>query len=250
MRVAAAAAALAVGASGISVTTLPRPAFPPSVAGVEASAPVKLTLIASHSHAPTASDHSSAAPAGAPLQFDGVELLGAIDNFAVYGRDGLSTRLLLAFDGKGRFRYGFDFKNYVWPPRIAPGERELVYEEIVWAREVGGVLYVENAHWTYARSSYGLNGYITAIDLKTKKALWRSRALVANARTFVVWRNYLVTGYGFTAEPDYLYVLDRRTGKTVARLALPSGPERIVLRGDRVHVRTYDHDVVVELEKT
>ena len=74
---------------------------------------------------------------------------------------------------------------------------------------------------------------------QTKRRLWRSKALVANAQTFAVTPDYLLTGYGFTAEPDYLYLLDRRTGRVVERLSLPSGPERIT-RGEelrRAHVR-------------
>ena len=117
--------------------------------------------------------------------------------------------------------YALDFKKYVWPPRNRPGEKEFVYEELVWAREANGVLYVQNAHLTYARSSYGQNAYITAFDAQTKRRLWRSSALVANAQTFAVTPDYLITGYGFTAEPDWLYLLDRRTGRVVERLSLP-----------------------------
>ena len=93
------------------------------------------------------------------------------------------------------------------------------------------MLYVQNGHLTYAKSSYGQNAYITAIDAQTKRRLWRSKALVANAQTFAVTPDYLLTGYGFTAEPDYLYLLDRRTGRVVERLSLPSGPERITRSG-------------------
>jgi outer membrane protein assembly factor BamB len=169
--------------------------------------------------------------------------------FAFYGRDGASSRILLGY-GRGEARYGFDFRNYVWPPRIQRGERAFVYEELVWAREGGGMLYVENAHLTYARSSYGQNAYITAIDVQTKKRLWRSKALVANAATFAVTPRYLLTGYGFTAESDWLYLLDRRTGRVVERLALPSGPEKITRSGPNFIVRTYDHVLTVRLQNS
>ena len=162
-------------------------------------------------------------------------------SFALYGRDGASARILLTN------RYALDFKNYVWPPRNRPGEKEFVYEEIVWAREANGVLYVENAHLTYAMSSYGQNAYVTAFDVESKRRLWRSRALVANAQTFAVTPDYLLTGYGFTAEPDWLYLLDRRTGRVVERLSLPSAPEKITRSGDRFVVRTYDHVLTVRL---
>jgi hypothetical protein len=53
---------------------------------------------------------------------------------------------------------------------------------------------------------------------------------VANANTFLVAGRYLVTGYGFTGERDYLYLLDRATGKLVDRLVLPNAPEKITRR--------------------
>lgn len=60
---------------------------------------------------------------------------------------------------------------------------------------------------------------------------------------------YLSAGYGFTAEPDFLYLLDRRTGDVLDRLTVPSAPEIIKLRGDLLHVRTYDRQLVVRLRR-
>ena len=107
-----------------------------------------------------------------------------------------------------------------------------------------GTLLVSNAHSTYARSSKGLNAYVTAIDPASGKVRWRSRPLVANAQNFAVVKDVVVAGYGFTKEPDFLYVLDRATGAVAQRFALPSSPEYIVAKGNRVFVRTYDHDLV------
>ena len=73
---------------------------------------------------------------------------------------------------------------------------------------------------------------------------------MSNAQTFVVTPRYLVTGYGFTAEPDWLYLLDRKTGRIVERLALPSAPERITRRGGQLIVRTYDHVLTVRLRNS
>jgi len=80
-----------------------------------------------------------------------------------------------------------------------------------------------------------------------KRTLWRSPALVANARTFVVTGDLIVAGYGFTAEPDFLYLLDRRSGKVLHQLPVPSAPESIKLRDGRLHVRTYDRQVVARI---
>jgi hypothetical protein len=161
----------------------------------------------------------------------------------IEGPDGATGHVVVAPG-----RYAYDFRNYARPPRIAPGEREFVYEQVVWAKEATtGVLYVETAHSTYARSSYGLNGYLNAIDLKTKRLRWRSPALVANADNFVLLDDLIVSGYGFTDEPDYLYAVSRDTGRVAARLLLPTAPDRIVRHGNTLTVDTYDRRLIVRV---
>ena len=56
-----------------------------------------------------------------------------------------------------------------------------------------------------------------------------------------------MTGYGFTAEPDYLYAIDRATGKVKGRVLLPSQAIRIARHGTTLTVDTYDHRVVVKV---
>jgi hypothetical protein len=247
MKLAIAFGALALGAGGSTVTTLPRPAFPS--AGWTAYAPNAFTLVSSRYEAPGNLEHDTiTAPANSFRGLAGQQLITTANrSFGIYGTDGSTGRYLVAYDKAGHTLYAFDFKNYGWPPRIRPGEREFVYEQPQWAAEAGGVLYVETTHLTYARSSYGQNAYITAIDLKTKGAIWRSAPLVANAQNFVVTPHYLITGYGFTNETDYLYALDRKTGLGAGIVKLPSAPEDLTRQGSLIHVRTYDHVVVVRL---
>ena len=213
MKLAVGAAALAVGATGITVTTLPKPPFP----GPVTSAPdaKRLVVVSSRRISPgLGTGAPSCELTNLPDSVRGLPLQRTIcpggPPFAFYGRDGASSRILSSP------KYDLDFKKYVWPPRNRPGEKEFVYEELVWAREANGVLYVQNAHLTYARSSYGQNAYITAIDAQTKKRLWRSKALVANAQTFAV-------------TPDYLAHRLRLHGG--ARLALPPRPADRPRRG-------------------
>ncbi len=248
MKLAAGAAALALGAAGITVTTLPKPPFPGQV--ISAPDAKRLVVVSSRTISPGLGTGTPSCPfTGIPASLRGLPLQRTIcpggPKFSFYGKDGASSRILLSSTG-----YALDFKKYVWPPRNLPGEKEFVYEELVWAREANGVLYTQNAHLTYAKSSYGQNAYITAVDAKTKRRLWRSRALVANAQTFAITPDYLLTGYGFTAESDYLYLLDRRTGRVVERLGLPSAPEKITQHGSQFVVRTYDHVLVVRLRES
>ncbi|HKP19236.1 MAG TPA: hypothetical protein VJT84_12205 [Gaiellaceae bacterium] len=212
-------------AAGEPVTVLPKPRF---------NAPA---------HEPKASSVRFEILSSTPLDPGRLTRAPATPGLRLEGEDG-ATRQVVVKPG----RYAFDFRKYAWPPRIVPGEREFVYEEVQWAKEApGGVLYVETAHLTYARSSYGLNAYLNAIDVGRRKLLWRSPALVANARNFAVLNTVIVSGYGFTAEPDYLYAIDRRNGHVRGRLLVPTAPERIARHGNVLTVDTYDRRLTVRV---
>lgn len=247
MRLAGLFGALAIAAGGFTVTTLPRPPFPR--AGWQMYAPSAFAIVSSRRVGVSLAEPKTVDESGT---FRGLPAQAAFDTanrrFVVYGKDGSTGRYLVAYDRGGHALYGFDFASYGWPPRIGPGEREFVYEQPVWAQEAGGVLYVENTHSTYARSSYGQNAYVTAIDLRTRRAIWRSAPLVANAQTFLLTPRYVISGYGFTDERDYLYALDRKTGHRVGILPLPNAPEQISRQGSLIRVRTYDHVVVVRVK--
>jgi outer membrane protein assembly factor BamB len=206
------------------VTVLPRPAFHAPAPGA-GTGKVTFQIVSS-----TAADPGRVvrSPSSRPLRLE--------------GPDGATQHVVVAPG-----RYAYDFRRYASPPRIAPGEREFVYEQAVFAREAAGTLFVETAHSTYAKSSFGLNAYVNAIDLRTRKLRWRSPALVANAGNFVLLNATIVSGYGFTSEPDYLYAIDRATGRVKGRLLLPSGPERIARHGNVLTVDTYDHRLTIRV---
>jgi hypothetical protein len=245
VRIAIAIGALVVGASTVPLTPLPKPPFP-GRAGA-GTGPKVLTLVSSKEvGVGKVITTTVTGPSfhGLPPQ---ALFSTANRRFIVYGRDGTTGRYLVAYNRGPIALYAHDFIRYARPPMTRPGNAGLTWEQPQWAQELGGVLYVENAHLTYATASFGQNAYITAIDLKSRRMIWRSPSLVGNALNFLVTRNYVTAGYGFTNEPDYLYVLSRKTGRVIDRLLLPNGPERITLRGNVLHVRTYDHVVLARL---
>jgi hypothetical protein len=142
-----------------------------------------------------------------------------------------------------------DFDAWEFAPDAEPGERMFVDQRAMWAAVEGDVLYISHGHRTYARSSKGKNAYISALDLQSGELLWRSAPLVANAANFVIVGGHIVTGYGFTAEPDFLYVLERATGKTVGKTKVKSGPDYLFYRSGKLYVRCYDTDYVFELRQ-
>ena len=70
-----------------------------------------------------------------------------------------------------------------------------------------------------------MNGYaqpdscfMFAYDLENEKLLWRSADQTYNSMNFLVKGDVIFCGYGFTAEDDYLYQLDKNTGEVTACL--------------------------------
>ncbi|WP_428261398.1 hypothetical protein [Haliangium sp.] len=145
----------------------------------------------------------------------------------------------------------FDFATWTMPPEVKPGDESFIAMEIPWAWVDGDRLYVCHAHRTYAESSGGKNAYLSAVRIPDGKLLWRTRPLVANARNFALVeagdRRVLVTGYGFTAEPDFLYLIDPDTGAILNQTKLRKGASHIIPKDDKLYVRTYDRDYVFRI---
>jgi hypothetical protein len=163
-----------------------------------------------------------------------------------YRVDGL-TRILVILDAKRNLVEMFDFETYSGPAAaVLPGMGLYVSQDLQWAAYEGGVLFVSHHHLTYAKSSSGINGFVTAVDVAQKKMLWRSATLTSNAENFVLVDGHVITGYGFTEEPDFLYVLDQATGQVRSKVPVNSRAEYLVLKDGKLHVRTYDTNYVFE----
>jgi hypothetical protein len=114
----------------------------------------------------------------------------------------------------------------------------------LFAQLAGKTLVVELAYNGYASESGGKNGYLAAYDATNGELSWVSDPLTGNTREALISGGSLVVGYGFTAEPDFVFVLDLATGKVDQKIPVKSGPELMRLKGDRLFVRTYDTDYV------
>ena len=164
-----------------------------------------------------------------------------------------NERLILLYGGRylalvqgDKAERVFDLESFRHPPKANPQWKEFATQDATYAQERDNVLYVCNGGGSYAKEVFGKKGFISAIDATTGKLLWRSAPLTCNA-TFAVAGDHLVTGYGFTDEPDFVFVIRRSDGAVVQKVAIPSGPDTITLSGNRVHVETYDSVVDLEL---
>ena len=195
-------------------------------------------------------------PRGAKMTYEGLRLQRALNTvktgtnrfLAIYGEDYASKRYLVCTDGlSGETIYALDFFNYRSPGNSKAAS---VQQSIGFASEDNtGTLFVSNGISGYAKEARGKTAYVTALEPKTGKLLWRSGPLTQNASALVDAGDVLICGYGFTDEPDFLYVLDKRTGRKLQTLPLKSGPSVILRKGERVYVRCYDTDYVFAIKR-
>ena len=173
-------------------------------------------------------------------------------HYELYGEDSAGLKwypyiMDICEKNTGQVLYTLDFSSYYKPPRIAAGDEGFVEESISWAVSKDDILYVSTSHSTYA-SSAPQNAYITALDMKNDFAiLWRSEPLVCNSKNFVVTDDAIICGYGFTNEPDYIYVLNRDCGAKVGTYSVKTGPDWLLLIGNTLYVRCYDTNYEFEV---
>lgn len=141
----------------------------------------------------------------------------------------------------------YDFQDFRYAEDFDEADRDFISQRICFAKVQDDILYVSIAHNTYAASSPH-TGYLMAFDMKTGDILWKTEPLTNNARSFAVVEGGIVCGYGFTAEDDFLYVVDIHDGTIVQTLPLKTQAEYIVQKDQNIYVKTYNMSYVFEIQ--
>lgn len=143
--------------------------------------------------------------------------------------------------------YSIDFSNYCYAPEYVTEDFDYILQAINWAVLKDNILYVSHSHNTYAKSSNNMNAYITAIDLTDMSILWRTDSLVSNGYNFQIIDDVIISGYGFTDEPDFLYQIDTSSGKVIDKIPLKTAAEYIIKKDNVLYVRTYNMNYEFEV---
>ncbi|WP_026506692.1 RsiV family protein [Butyrivibrio sp. MC2013] len=146
----------------------------------------------------------------------------------------------------GRPLYSFDLNSLMNSADAITGTASADVQFIRCAKIYESVLYVSFGHNGYA-SVEPRSNYIAAISLETGELLWKSEPLVSNARNFLVIGDAIICGYGFTAEPDYIYVLDLGDGSKVQTIPVRSAPEVFYYENGIMSVGTYNSEYEFEI---
>ncbi len=74
---------------------------------------------------------------------------------------------------------------------------------------------------SYANMINGKGSKLYCYDMEQQRMVWETPYLVSND-IFILDSDFVYCAYGFTSEKDYLYMLDKRTGKQYSKLPMPS----------------------------
>jgi hypothetical protein len=152
--------------------------------------------------------------------------------FCAYGKDIYKTRYLLAeAPGGGKIDYAFDAK---------------VYGTAAWAAIAGDTLYITNNPGNLAADQSG-GAKLFAIDLKTNRLKWVSKKKTCRGQ-FLVIGGSIVCGYGSSGEPDFIYVLNRSTGKVTQTVKLKTAANWLIQKEGRLYVRCYNTDNIYRIK--
>jgi hypothetical protein len=109
--------------------------------------------------------------------------------------------------------------------------------EITDVRYANGKLYFNESCQSYAREAGGRCSSLVRVDPVTRRVEWRTPPRVSNG-IFILDGTLVIAGYGFTAEPDSVRVIDRETGRILAATGVDTAPEYLEVKDGRLYVMT------------
>lgn len=171
--------------------------------------------------------------------------LGGGKNLHILTR-GQNEKLIITNKQNNSYYVAYDLQKISKSPKTTNSNviSQEVYDVII----EGNIMYVAHAGNGFATEFGYQTGYISAINLITDEIIWTSQPLTNNSWEISLVGNSIIAGYGFTNEPDYLFVLDRFSGQPVQKIQLKTGPTYIIVKGQNVYVRTYSEDYVFAIQ--
>ena len=136
---------------------------------------------------------------------------------------------LLLFKPNGKPRWQLDLNL------LFTGEKPVEVQDV---RYRDGLVYYNEACQSYSKDVGGECSRLVCVDPKQKKVVWKTPYLTSND-IFLVTEEYVITGYGFTDEPDFVFLVDRKTGKVLDKQKLQSKADYMEIKDGQLYVVDY-----------
>ncbi|MCR5356721.1 MAG: hypothetical protein K6E63_04880 [Lachnospiraceae bacterium] len=176
----------------------------------------------------------------------GTDFDDGIHRFVLTGDAGYGTMTQINVYDKtdNTWLYHLDFSDFLYEDGYEGND--FVARGIHNCFMVDDLLYLNLYHRTYAETCPA-NAYMICVNMTTGEVMWISDSLVANSGSFVRWGDSIITGYGFTAEDDYIYILNRYNGAVTERIKVKKSPDYFRFVDNDLWVRTYSYDYVFDI---
>lgn len=121
--------------------------------------------------------------------------------------------------------------------------------EVQDARFRDGKVYYNEACGSYSSGYKGKCSHLACLDPVAGEVVWRTPNLVSNNIFIFRDDDTIIAGYGFTDEPDHLFLINAADGKVVSRTKLDSAHTYLEMREGKLHVFTYKSHYVFGFRK-
>ena len=152
---------------------------------------------------------------------------------------GATETLIIADPSLQTLYKAYDFREFRFSPKTPKAYANQIVDFV---QIEGNILYVCHTSNSYPSEAGYQTGYISAIDMRTDEILWTTEPMTCNS-DFAIVGNSIVCGYGFSDNPDHLYVVDKYSGQRLQKIPLKKMATMILSKADRVYVRTYSYGV-------
>jgi len=132
------------------------------------------------------------------------------------------------YDKKGAKEWSLGLQGFIKNKRLEV--QDIRYED--------GVLYFNAVCIGYSSEENGECASLYAVNPITEKVLWNTPYLVSN-NIFILEGEMIIAGYGFTAEPDYIFLIDKKSGEIVYKRKVDSAHNYFEVHGKQLHLITY-----------
>jgi hypothetical protein len=138
------------------------------------------------------------------------------------------STLVKLFDASGQETWSLSLDGYL------SRRDQLEVQDVRYAEDTG-TLYFNEACQTYAADAGSRCSAMVALDPVARKVLWRTPSLTSNNELMLVG-DYIITGYGFTAERCFVRVLRRRDGAVMDKHPLAGANFEMFKNGDHLQI--------------
>ena len=179
-------------------------------------------------------------PSFVPRTLDGLELFiadPAPEGWMAFYREPLDMWVwsenprfrVILFDERGKRFWDLELNRFLSRPA------DLEIQDI---RYYGRRLYFNEACQSYSREAGGECSALVKVDPWYRRVEWRTPNLISN-NVFIVHDPWIIAGYGFTNEPDALFLVEQRSGKVVGRRGIDTAHQYFEVRDGKLVVVTH-----------